>query len=407
MKTNGLKQIIPVCILMAGSMAALGQQGRLEVPGDHFSLEGALELFKRSSSLEEFERLLNSADSKVNNLDLNDDGYVDYIRVIDRQAGNVHAFILQAAISEYESQDVAVIELEKLDNGKAVLQITGDEDIYGVETIIEPTQEVRTYAGATTSREVVNVWTWPTVRYVYSPSYVVWVSPWRWTYRPHWYYRWQPVTYYVYEPWWRPYRPYYSVCYSPRIYAPHVYRPHRTTSVYVYNRYHTHISSYRTHHGYSGRNNYRDRSTFDHPRDNYNRHRTTDRTQTYTKHTEPDRHVLTTQRPRETYMTPRSSGQPDFNRGNVRTNPGVSLPTDRVRERSSSVPQKQFNTGTTTHRRSESRTESSTTPPRKAQYQSDMKQNHMSLDNSRRSQSPAQRNGGGSQGPQGNKRGRQ
>ena len=69
----------------------------------------------------------------MNNLDLNGDGYIDYIRVHDRYEGNVHAFIIQAVVSERETQDVAVIELEKLSNGKAVLQIIGDEDVYGVE----------------------------------------------------------------------------------------------------------------------------------------------------------------------------------------------------------------------------------------------------------------------------------
>src|SRR5689334_1620380 len=93
-----------------------------QVPGDNFSLEGALELFKKSSSPEEFEHMLNSPDSKVNNLDLNNDNNIDYIKVIDHTEGNVHAFVLQAVISPTESQDVAVIELQKLDDGKATLQ---------------------------------------------------------------------------------------------------------------------------------------------------------------------------------------------------------------------------------------------------------------------------------------------
>ena len=164
MKTQGLHRIITLFFLMSGVIAVNGQS-ESQVPGDNFSLEGALELFKKSASPEEFEKLLNDADSKVNNLDLNGDGYIDYVRVIDRNEGNIHAFILQAVVSETESQDVAVISLEKLADGKAVLQITGDEDVYGVETIIEPTKEVRTYAGTTTSRVVVNVWAWPSVRF--------------------------------------------------------------------------------------------------------------------------------------------------------------------------------------------------------------------------------------------------
>jgi hypothetical protein len=236
-----------VAIVLSGAIAAFAQDPNPEVPGDNFSLEGALELFKKSSSPEEFEKRLNDADSKVNNLDLNGDGYIDYIRVLDRNEGNVHAFVLQAVISESEYQDVAVIELEKQANGKAVLQIVGDEDIYGIETIIEPTEEVRTYAGTTTSHTVVNVWAWPSVQYVYGPSYSVWISPWGWRLRPVWWHTWRPVAYVYYYPIWRPYRRYYAVCDTYRIgYAHRIYRPYRTTSVVVYGRHRDQIEHYRS-----------------------------------------------------------------------------------------------------------------------------------------------------------------
>lgn len=243
MKTLGLK-MVSLFFLMVGGIATMGQD-RQEVPGDFFSLEGALELFKQSASPEEFERLLNSANSKVNNLDLNGDGEVDYIRVIDRNDGNIHLFILQAVISPNESQDVAVISLEKLANGKAVLQITGDEDVYGMETIIEPTQEVRVNAGTTTQRTVVNVWAWPSVQYVYSPYYTVWVSPWHWHMRPVWWYSWRPVAYYDYYSYWHPYRSYYSRCHTHRVVYAHHYRPYRSTSPVYYKRHHTQIAHYR------------------------------------------------------------------------------------------------------------------------------------------------------------------
>lgn len=246
MKTLGVK-MMSLFFLMVGGIAAMGQQDRQAVPGDDFSLEGALELFKQSASPEEFERLLNSAHSKVNNLDMNGDGEIDYIRVIDRTEGNVHIFIMQAVLSPTDRQDVAVIELEKLANGKAVLQITGDEDVYGIETIIEPTQEVRVNAGTSTNRTVVNVWTWPSVQYVYSPYYTVWVSPWHWYSRPVWWYSWRPVTYYEYYSYWQPYRYYYSNCHTHRIvYARNMYRPHRMYSPAYYNRHHHQIVHYRS-----------------------------------------------------------------------------------------------------------------------------------------------------------------
>jgi hypothetical protein len=260
MKTNRRLRLIVTLFLTMGWVVTQAQQ-QLEVPGDNFSLEGALELFKKSSSPEEFEKLLNDPDAKVNNLDLNGDGYIDYIRVFDRNEGNIHTFAMQAVISDKESQDVAVISLEKLSNGKAILQITGDEDVYGVETIIEPTSEVRTNAGATTSRAVVNVWPWPIVQFVYGPFYNPWISPWGWAYRPYWWNPWRPMAYYGYYSYWQPYHHYYSVCYAPRIiYASRIYRPYRTTSIVVYNRHHRSVEHYRS--AYvkrGGRDRYNDR----------------------------------------------------------------------------------------------------------------------------------------------------
>lgn len=246
MKTYRLNRLIWLFLLIAGWIPVQGQS-QMEVPGDNFSLEGALELFKKSSSPEEFERMLNDPESRVNNLDLNGDGYIDYIRVVDYNEGNVHAFVMQAAISDRESQDVAVITLEKMGDGKAILQITGDEDIYGVETIIEPTKEVRTYGGSTSSRVVVNVWAWPMVSYVYGPYYSAWISPWGWGYRPVWWSPWRPIVYYDYYSYWNPYRVHYSHCYTHRVvYAHSIYRPHRSTSVIVHTRHSNQISRYRS-----------------------------------------------------------------------------------------------------------------------------------------------------------------
>jgi hypothetical protein len=242
-----MKRYVLSMLALVGCLTAYGQEIETEVPGDNFSLEGALELFKKSESPEAFERLLNSPDSKVNNLDLNGDGYIDYIRVFDKYEGNVHAFIIQAVVSESENQDIAVIELEKLANGRAVLQIIGDEDVYGVETIIEPTREVRTFAGSSNRQTVVNVWTWPSVQYIYGPYYSGWHSPWGYDHRPGWYYSWRPVAYMHYHSVWLPYRPRYTTCYTRRVvYAHHLYRPYRSTSVIVHNRHHEQVTRYRT-----------------------------------------------------------------------------------------------------------------------------------------------------------------
>lgn len=226
------------------------------LPGDNFSLEGALELFKKSTSPEEFEKLLNSEDSKVNNLDLNGDGETDYVNVIDQTKKGSHAFVLQVAVNENEKQDIAVIELEKTGNDKAVAQIVGDEDMYGEQTIVEPTEEVVTNAGTSRQQVVVNVWTWPSVRYIYAPGYGVWASPYRWRAYPGWWRPWRPIGYHTFYSYRAPYRSRYVVVTNHRVVRAHrVYTPYRATSVTVRTRHTAAVTHYRTtrtvrvHHG--------------------------------------------------------------------------------------------------------------------------------------------------------------
>ncbi|MFT3704579.1 MAG: hypothetical protein QM802_19595 [Agriterribacter sp.] len=235
------------------------------LPGDNFSLEGAIEMFKKAGSVEEFEKMLNTESNNVNNLDLNNDGEIDYIKVIDKKQGDVHAFVLQDAVSETENQDIAVIELEKTGNDNAVLQIVGDADIYGEETIIEPSGNNSDVSFVNTGRIIqngpsasfnnedenngiiVNVWLWPCVRFVYAPAYVLWVSPWSWHARPIWWHPWRPVHYAVFYPRRVVYRPHYTVVRTNRIIgARTMYRPTRVTSVTVRTRNQVTVNRYRT-----------------------------------------------------------------------------------------------------------------------------------------------------------------
>lgn len=225
------------------------------LPGDHFSLEGALDLFKNSESPETFEKALNSEENYVNNLDLNQDGEIDYVRVIDHLDADVHAIVLQALVAEGETQDIAVIEIEKTGNEEAILQIIGDENIYGQEMIVEPFEEDETGKGGPQStygdhRLIVNVWFWPGVHYLYRPAYVRWVSPWRWMSYPRWWSPWKV----------KPYhrmiglRPRYHLHYHPvdihRVgRAHHLYVPRRTTSVIVHRHYNTKVTAYRSQKG--------------------------------------------------------------------------------------------------------------------------------------------------------------
>jgi len=224
------------------------------LPGDNFSLQGALDLFKSAKTIEEFEKSLNNEENAVNNLDLNGDGDIDYIKVIDNMKDSVHAIVLQVPINDKELQDVAVIEIERNGNESAIVQIVGDEELYGENMIIEPFDESnseKTKSGPSVNftmpvRVIVNVWFWPCVKFIYAPAYVVWVSPWKWHSYPVWWKPWAPHPW----AWHHQHCMHYNAHYYPikkhRVVVAHsVYKPHRATSVIVVNRYKPHHEVYK------------------------------------------------------------------------------------------------------------------------------------------------------------------
>jgi hypothetical protein len=76
-------------------------------------LQAVAELFKDAKDLEEFEKSLNDLEIGVNNLDLDDNGEVDFIRVMEEASDDVHVIVLQVPLGKNEFQDVATIEVEK------------------------------------------------------------------------------------------------------------------------------------------------------------------------------------------------------------------------------------------------------------------------------------------------------
>lgn len=161
----------------------------LGLPGDNLDLYAVLDLFQKSKTIEEFEKSLNDEKVGINNLDLNLDGKVDFIKVETEQNKNDFLFVLQDDVNEKETQDVAVILVSKDDKGKVSLQIVGDEDLYGKDYVIEPKTETPSvtpnpaYSGADTvvvtsqPSTVVVVESEPIVKYIYSPVFVPYHSP--------------------------------------------------------------------------------------------------------------------------------------------------------------------------------------------------------------------------------------
>lgn len=168
---------------------------------DHFSLEGALAMFKEANNLEEFEKLINMENNSVNNLDLNNDGNIDYISVNSIKENDTHVIVLQTWINATEKQDIATIGIEKTGDAEAQLQIIGDEDLFGENVIAEPFEVTETlekgkgpaYPEVSIARVFVNVWLWPSVRFMYAPNYVIYTSPFRWRMYPNWWKPWRPV----------------------------------------------------------------------------------------------------------------------------------------------------------------------------------------------------------------------
>jgi hypothetical protein len=190
----------------------------LGLPGDNLNLYAVLDVFQKSETLEEFERAINSKDRNINNLDLNNDNLIDYIRVVSYRDGDSYSIVLRVAVNRSEDQDVAVIEVNKNSYGKIVVQIIGDEELYGEDYIVEPNSETTFgtlnpgYIGNervfsdTYWNGVFYVNDWPIIINLFSPSFLVYVSPWHWGYYPYYWSPWAPVFYYNY---WSFHRYYY------------------------------------------------------------------------------------------------------------------------------------------------------------------------------------------------------
>ncbi len=152
--------------------------------GSNLDLKAVAEIFRTSKDLEEFEKRLNEKDG-VNNLDLNNDGKVDYLRVLDRADGNTHVIVIQAVLGKDKFQDVASIDVVQ-EGDKVSLQLVGDEDVYGTEYYLEPQDE----------QEVKN---YPSVQFIFHVGYTPYYSPYYWGYYPPYFHPWPPFPAYYYH----------------------------------------------------------------------------------------------------------------------------------------------------------------------------------------------------------------
>lgn len=151
---------------------------------DNLDLRAVAHVFGEADDLEDFERRLNDPSLKISNLDLNYDNQVDYMRVIESVEGSTHLIIVQAVLGRDSFQDIATIEVEKDRRNRNVqVQIVGNVFLYGSNYIYEPVY-----------------YTSPIIyRHFWVPNYVVYYSPWAWSYYPTYYYAWNPWPVYTYH----------------------------------------------------------------------------------------------------------------------------------------------------------------------------------------------------------------
>lgn len=148
-------------------------------------LKAVSELFKDSENLEEFEKALNDPEVGINNLDLDENGEVDFIRIVEKVENDTHVIILQVPLAENEFQDVATIEVEKSDDDVYNMQVHGNEVIYGVDYYVAPTH--------------IHIHTWPIITWIYRPVYRPYRSVFYFGYYPRWWRPYCPVTINVYR----------------------------------------------------------------------------------------------------------------------------------------------------------------------------------------------------------------
>lgn len=137
----------------------------------YLDLQAVGAAFAQSANIQEFESLINNSSYIISNLDLNGDGYVDYLRVVETIEGYAHVFVIQAVLAPNIYQDIASIVVEAPATRSVYVQIIGSPYIYGHNYYLNPVFVTRP----------------PIFDHFYRPGYAPWRSPWYWGHFPPFY----------------------------------------------------------------------------------------------------------------------------------------------------------------------------------------------------------------------------
>lgn len=165
-------------VITLGALGSAAQQSPIPLTADStaaingLDLYAAAELFKDSENLEKFEQALNDHENGVNNLDLNEDGAVDFVRVSETVQDDTRLIVLQAALGADDFQDVATFAIEREPAGSYNLQVQGDPTFYGADYYVVPAEKDFSH--------------WSVVRWLFRPNYRSYVSPYSYKNHPRW-----------------------------------------------------------------------------------------------------------------------------------------------------------------------------------------------------------------------------
>ncbi len=140
--------------------------------GIGLDLNAVAEVFKDSKNLEDFEHKLNNEESGINNVDLDENGEIDYLRVVENVEGDTHLVSVQSVLAEDQFQDVAALAVEKDVNGYN-FQVQGTPTLYGANYYVVP--------------RATNLSNWNVINWMYRPNYSPYRSVYGWrTYPRSW-----------------------------------------------------------------------------------------------------------------------------------------------------------------------------------------------------------------------------
>lgn len=177
MKSLMTRFAVTFAVLTLGLVSVMAQDGAAVAPPHSEAAAGldlyaVAELFKTAENLASFEQSLNHVETGINNLDLDHNGEVDFIRVTETVVDDTHLIVLQTPVNESEMQDVATIAIERESGEKYNLHIQGDTELYGGSYYVVPASK--------------DFQAWNVVRWLFRPNYQAYVSPFRYGTLPNW-----------------------------------------------------------------------------------------------------------------------------------------------------------------------------------------------------------------------------